>query len=68
MRSIPNITVVSPADCAEVLQTVRAAAAFKGPMYIRLTGITNCPIVYSEEYDFEIGKAITLKDDGQQRL
>ena len=64
MRSIPNITVISPADCAEVLQTVRAAAAFKGPMYIRLTGITNCPIVYSEEYDFEIGKAITLRDGG----
>ncbi len=64
MRSIPNITVVSPADCAEVLQTVRAAAAFKGPMYIRLTGITNCPVVYSEEYNFEIGKAITLKDGG----
>jgi len=64
MRSIPNITVISPADCAEVLQTVRAAAAFKGPMYIRLTGITNCPIVYSEEYDFEIGKAITLRNGG----
>ena len=64
IRSIPNVTVVAPADCAEVLQTVRAAATFKGPMYIRLTGITNCPIVYSEEYDFEIGKAITLRDGG----
>ena len=68
IRSIPNVTIVSPADCAEVLQTVRAAAAFKGPMYIRLTGITNCPVVYSEEYDFEIGKAITLRDGGSMTI
>jgi len=62
MRSIPNITVVSPADCAEIVKTVSAAAAFKGPMYIRLTGTANNPIVYTEDYHFEIGKAIPLRD------
>jgi transketolase len=62
MRSIPNITVVSPADCAEIVKTVFAAAEFEGPMYIRLTGGPANPLVYSEDYEFEIGKAITLKE------
>jgi transketolase len=62
MRSIPNMTVVCPADCSEIIKTVYAAAEFKGPMYIRLTGATNNPPVYTEDYEFEIGKAITLKN------
>ncbi|MDB3918048.1 transketolase [bacterium] len=62
MRSIPNITVVSPADCGEIFKTIFAAAEYEGPMYIRLTGGINNPIVYKEEYNFEIGKAITLRE------
>jgi len=61
MRSIPNMTVVCPADCSEIIKTVYAAAEFKGPMYIRLTGAVNNPVVYTEDYQFEIGKAITLR-------
>lgn len=62
MRSIPNITIVSPADCSEVIKTVRAAAELKGPMYIRLTGDSNTTFIYEEDYDFEIGKAVTLTE------
>lgn len=62
MRSIPNMTVVSPADCGEIFKTVLAASEFNGPMYIRLTGETNNPVVYENDYDFQIGKAITLKE------
>lgn len=62
MRSIPNLTVVSPADCSEIIKTVFAAAEFPGPMYIRLTGEVNNPVVYTDDYDFEIGKAITLRN------
>jgi len=62
MRSIPNMTVVCPADCAEIIKTVQAAAQFKGPMYIRLTGAVNNPPVYTEDYDFQIGRAITLRE------
>ncbi len=61
MRAIPNMTVVCPADCAEIIKTVYAAAEFKGPMYIRLTGGPNNPIVYTEDYPFTIGKAIPLR-------
>lgn len=62
MRSIPNMTVVCPADCSEIIKTVYAAAEFDGPMYIRLTGAVNNPPVYTEDYNFSIGKAITLKE------
>jgi len=62
MRSIPNITVVCPADCAEIFKTVQAAVKFEGPMYIRLTGAVGNPPVYSEDYAFEIGKAVILRE------
>jgi transketolase len=62
MRSIPNLTIVCPADCAEIVKVVYAAAEYNGPMYIRLTGAVGNPPVYSEEYDYEIGKSITLKE------
>jgi transketolase len=65
MRSIPNLTVVSPADCGEIVKAVFAAAEHKGPMYIRLTGETNNPIVYKEDFNFEIGKAITLREGSE---
>jgi transketolase len=60
-RAIPNITVLSPADTYEVAKCVEAAALHEGPVYLRLTGVMNNPIVYSEDYPFEIGKAIELK-------
>lgn len=68
MRSIPGITIVSPADCAEIVKTVEAAANFEGPMYIRLTGSVNCPVVYDQDYDFQIGNALRLRDGSQVAL
>jgi transketolase len=61
MRAIPNLTVVCPADCAEIFKVVAAAADFDGPMYIRLTGAVGNPPVYTEDYTFEIGKAVVLR-------
>lgn len=61
MRSIPNMTVVSPADCAEIVKTVFAAAEYPHPMYIRLTGTVGFPVVYEDDYDFQIGKAVEIK-------
>lgn len=61
MRAIPNLTVVCPADCAEIFKVVAAAAEFKGPMYIRLTGAVGNPPVYTEDYAFEVGKAVVLR-------
>lgn len=62
MRLMHNITVVTPADCTEIVKVLEKAMNFNEPMYIRLTGGRRVPIVYSEDYDFEIGKGILLKD------
>ena len=62
MRAIPGLTVISPADCAEVYKTLEACVGSEHPVYIRLTGAVSCPVVYTEDYDFEIGKAVWLRE------
>ncbi|MED1873014.1 transketolase family protein [Brevibacillus borstelensis] len=62
MRAVPGMVVLSPADGAEIVKSVKAAADYNGPVYIRLTGGMNNPIVYTEDYSFEIGKSVTLKE------
>ncbi len=61
MRVIPNMVVVSPADAAEAYQAVYCAANQEGPVYIRLSGNLNEPVIYSEPYDFQLGKGMILK-------
>ncbi len=61
MRVIPGMVVLSPADATETEQMVFAAAKYNGPVYIRL-GRLNIPVIYGDDYKFEIGKAHTLKD------
>ncbi|MPL67849.1 1-deoxy-D-xylulose-5-phosphate synthase [bioreactor metagenome] len=61
MRSIPNMTVVVPADSAETRQAVAWAANYNGPVYLRL-GRMSVPDVFGEGYEFEIGKAVELAD------
>ena len=62
MRALPNITVISPADCTEIIKAILAAAKTPDPTYIRLTGPMNTPIVYKEDYSFQIGKAVKIKE------
>ncbi len=62
MRAIPNITIISPADGAEIVKTVFEVSKIDEPVYIRLTGAANNPIVYTDDYSFEIGKGIRLKE------
>lgn len=62
LRTIPGMTIVSPADAAEAAKALEAAIENKRPLYLRLTGKMGCPIIYREEYDFTIGKGVVLKD------
>ena len=62
MRSIPGMTVLSPSDAGQAAKMIVAAIQLETPVYIRFTGSLNCPIVYKEEFDYEIGKAIKVKD------
>lgn len=62
MRSIPNMTVINPADYVEAKAAVAAMAEHKGPAYLRF-GRLAVPIYNDEKtYRFEVGKGITLKD------
>lgn len=61
MRTVPGLTIISPADCAEIMKTLQACVGFKHPVYIRLTGAINLPVVYEEDYDFVIGKGVWIR-------
>lgn len=61
MRSIPNMTVIVPADAEETRQAVAFAAEYYGPVYIRL-GRMSVPDLFDADYKFEHGKAVQLVD------
>ena len=60
MRSIPNITILSPADAASAVKQFELARKAPGAIYMRLTGNLNCPMVYKDDTVFEIGNAKKL--------
>lgn len=60
-RSLPNMTILSAADSLEAIKCVIAAHDVKGPVYVRLSGLLNCPMVYEKDFDFQIGKANILR-------
>ncbi|MEW6620860.1 MAG: transketolase family protein [bacterium] len=60
MRSLPNLTVIVPADGIETEKAVITAAKDSTPFYIRL-GRAKFPIVFSDDYEFKIGKGTILK-------
>ncbi len=62
MRSIPGMVVLNPADHYEMQAAVRAAAAYNGPVYIRLGRLAVESFNNNDDYHFEIGKGITLRD------
>jgi transketolase len=62
MRAIPNMTVINPADAISAEALIYAASEYKGPVYIRL-GRAKVPVIYNkEDYEFEIGKGIEVKE------
>lgn len=62
MRSIPNMTVISPVDAVEARQATIAASKIEGPVYLRLSRLA-VPVIFDEStYKFELGKGITLSE------
>ena len=61
MRSIPNMVIINPADDVEAIAAVHAAVDHEGPVYMRF-GRLAVPRVNSEDYKFELGKGVLLKD------
>ena len=61
LRTIPNMTVIMPADYSSAKTLVKAAAKFNGPVYLRFTRDA-VPVIYDENEEFEIGKAKLLRE------
>lgn len=61
MRSLPNMTIINPADAVEAKKAVFAAINHDGPVYMRF-GRYAVPVVFDDDYHFTIGKANILRD------
>lgn len=60
-RALPGIEVFSAADSLEAVKIAEYAASVDKPMYIRLSGGADTPIVYQEDYEFVPGKMVELR-------
>lgn len=61
MRTIPNMVVISPSDAVEAKKAVEASIQHYGPVYLRF-GRLPVPVIFNEDYQFEIGKGVQIKD------
>ncbi len=62
MRAIPGMVVLNPADHYEMKAAVKAAVEYEGPVYIRLGRLAVESCNNNDDYKFEIGKGVTLRD------
>ena len=61
MRTIPGMVIINPADDMEAQLAVKAAIDHDGPVYMRF-GRLAVEDVNGEDYKFELGKGVCLKD------
>lgn len=62
MRSVPNMVVINPADDIETEAAIKAVAEMEGPCYVRLGRMAVSRVNDEENYNFVIGKGITLAE------
>jgi transketolase len=61
LRTLPNMTVICPADPIETEKAVRATMRLNGPAYIRI-GRNNEPVITESNYDFQIERGVIIRD------
>ncbi|MEE0946454.1 MAG: transketolase family protein [Acutalibacteraceae bacterium] len=61
MRTLPGMTIINPADTVETEKALEAAYNHDGPVYMRF-GRLAVPVIFDEDYKFEIGKGVELKE------
>lgn len=67
MRNIPDVTVVVPADGAEMEKAVEAIYKHDGPVYLRV-GKLAVPDVTDKDTPFQLGKAVQIREGGDITL
>ena len=61
MCSLPNMSIVVPSDDVEARAAVLAAAAYKGPMYLRMARVAS-PTYHNDSYVFTLGKGEIIRE------
>ena len=62
MRTIPGMVILNPADHYEMKAAVKAAIEYEGPVYLRLGRLAVESFNNNDDYTFELGKGITLRE------
>ncbi|MBQ2668442.1 MAG: transketolase family protein, partial [Clostridia bacterium] len=62
MRTIPGMVVLNPSDHYEMKAAVRAMVEHQGPCYVRLGRLAVETINHNDDYKFELGKGIVLRE------
>ena len=61
MRSLPNMSIVVPSDDVEARAAVLAAAAYQGPMDLRMARVAS-PTYHNDSYVFTLGKGEIIRE------
>ena len=61
MRAIPGLTILSPSDAGSAVRLFELSLKAHQPVYIRLTGSLNCPIIYDSEIEFSLGGSNVIR-------
>ncbi|MEV6281490.1 transketolase C-terminal domain-containing protein [Kribbella sp. NPDC051770] len=67
LRAIAGMRIIVPADPIETAAALRWAASSDGPVFIRVSRMS-VPRIHSDDYTFELGRAITVRDGGDVTL
>jgi len=62
MRTIPGMTIINPSDDIEAKAAVKVAYEMEGPVYLRFGRLAVPVINDRDDYKFEIGKGVVLKE------
>jgi transketolase len=66
-RAMPGVVTIAPVDGREVRRAMEAIVDYDGPVYLRLTR-DPCPVVMPDGYEFEIGRAVLMREGGDVTL
>lgn len=67
MRTLPNMTVLAPADQTEAKQAIRAIAGIAGPAYMQITREPS-DVLFGADYRFQLGRAVTVHEGSDVTL
>lgn len=61
LRTVPNMTIICPADAAETYHALKAALEHRGPVYLRLGRLPVETVHDSDNYQFELGRGVLVQ-------